>query len=38
MRAAFDDPPLIEHNDLVGVDDRRQPVSNDNGRATFGNR
>ena len=36
VRAAFDDVPLVEHDDLVGVDHRRQPMGDDEGRAALG--
>ena len=33
MRAALGDHALVEHQDLVGVDDGRQPVGDDQRRA-----
>src|SRR6516162_494752 len=34
--AALDDAAIVEHQDLVGLDDRRQPVRDDQGRAVGG--
>ena len=33
VRAAFDDPALVEHDDLVGIDDGREAVGDDDRRA-----
>ncbi len=33
MRAVFDHTAVVEHDHLVGVDDRRQAVGNHEGRA-----
>ena len=33
VRAALDDASLIEHQDLVGMNNRRKPVGNDDGRS-----
>src|SRR5512144_2590414 len=35
-RAAFDDSSLIEDENLVGIDDRRQPVRDDERRPILG--
>ena len=35
MGAALDDLALVEHDDLVGVDDGRQPVRDDQRRAVL---
>ena len=35
MAAAFGDTPFIEHDDLVGMGDRRQPVRDDQRRASL---
>src|SRR6516225_11521824 len=37
MVAALDDPTVVEHEDLVGIDDRRQPVRDDQGGAVSRN-
>src|SRR5690348_12290153 len=36
VRAALDDAPPFEHDDLVGVTDRRQAVRDRDGRAALG--
>src|SRR5205823_6086967 len=36
MMAALDDASAVEHQDLVGVDDGRQPMGDDEGRAIGG--
>src|SRR6476661_5857616 len=36
MRAAFRDAAVVEHDDLVRVDDRREPVRNHDGRPALG--
>ena len=36
MRSAVDEPPLIEDEDLVGVDDGGEAVRDDDGRAIPG--
>ena len=33
--APLDDPPLVQHQDLVGVADRRQPMGDDQHRAVL---
>ena len=35
MRAAFDDPPRIEHQHQIGMPNRAQPVGHDETRATL---
>ena len=36
MRPALDDPAVVEHDDLVGVADRREPVRDRDRRAALG--
>ena len=36
MRATLDDAPMIEHQDLVGIHDRRKPVRDHERRVTTG--
>ena len=35
MLATFDDPALVQHHDVVGILDRRQPVGDHKGRTAF---
>ena len=37
MRSAFDHLPCLQHDDFVGIDNRREPVRDDDGGAPFGN-
>ena len=36
VRAALDDPPAVEHEDLVGIDDGREAMRDDERRAAGG--
>src|SRR6185503_18326706 len=38
VRPALDDLPVLEHQDLVGAPDRRQPVRDDERRASLAQR
>ena len=38
MRALLDDPPLLQHHDVVGIRHRRQPVADDDRGASTSRR